>query len=235
MNRMKRKYVLTMCLLLFAFASVMAQTDLSQHRHWDDAYIEEQRQIYRDSLMRDSLSLAGQAANQLCMPWNSPMANIGGYGIGAYDYPYAIGNDFGWRLHEGFNAQFGMSVSAGWGKHAPKGVGFGQTAAFAYVHPITNKLSIAAGIMATNFKWGAWQRTDVGIGGVLAYKVNDNINLYLYGQKTFLPRSNDLFGRFHCEPFPFFYDQPNSRIGAAAEFKVGKNAMIGVSVERRGY
>ena len=85
MNRMKRKYVLTMCLLLFAFASVMAQTDLSQHRHWDDAYIEQQRQIYRDSLMRDSLSLAGQAANQLCMPWNSPMANIGGYGLGAYD------------------------------------------------------------------------------------------------------------------------------------------------------
>ena len=59
--------------------------------------------------------------------------------------------------------------------------------------------------------------------------------LYLYGQKTFLPRSSNLFGRFHREPFPFFYDQPNSRIGAAAEFKVGKNAMIGVSVERRGY
>lgn len=231
---MKQKYILSIVLFCMAVLGVKAQTDLSQRRQWNDAFIEQQRQIYRDSLMRDSLSLAGKAANELSMPWNTPVVNMGGYGLGSYGYPYT-GADFGWRLHEGFNAQFGMSVSAGLGKHAPKGVGFGQTAAFAYVHPLTNKLSIAAGIMATNFKWGAWQRTDVGIGGVLAYQVNDNINVYLYGQKNFLPNNNNFFGRFRTDPFPCFFDQPNSRIGAAAEFKVGKNTMIGVSVERRSY
>lgn len=200
------------------------------HREWNDAFIEQQRAIYRDSLMRDSLSLAGQKANELDLPWNAPVNTFGGYGMGSYGY-----DDFGWRLHEGFNAQFGMSVSAGWGKHAPRGVGFGQNAAFAYVRPITNKLSIAVGLTANNFKWGGWQRTDVGIGGVLAYKVNDNINLYAYGQKSFLPRDKGLFGRFRTEPFPFFFAQPDSRIGAAAEFKIGNNTMIGISVERREY
>ena len=232
---MKQKLILIIGMLLLMVQGAVGQTDLSQRRQWNDAFIEQQRQIYRDSLMRDSLSLAGKAANQLDMPWNTPMVDMGGYGLGAYGYPYA-GNDFGWRLHEGFNAQFGMSMSAGLGKHAPKGVGFGQTAAFAYVHPITNKLSIAAGLMANNFKWGAWQRTEVGIGGVLAYQVNDNINVYLYGQKNFLPRNTDFWGPYYRrDPFPVFFDQPNSRIGAAAEFKVGKNAMIGVSVERRTY
>ncbi len=218
-------------MLIGLLQSAEAQsTDPTQHRQWNDAFIEQQRAIYRDSLLRDSLSLAGQKANELSMPWNTTVNSLGGYGLNGYDY-----NDFGWRLHEGFNAQFGMSVSAGLGKHAPKGVGFGQTAAFAYVHPITNKLSFAVGLTATNFKWGGWQRTDVGIGGVLAYKVNDNINLYAYGQKSFMPRDRSLFGRFRSDPFPFYFAQPDSRIGAAAEFKIGNNAMIGISVERREY
>ncbi len=228
---MTKRILLIIGLLIGMLQAVEAQsTDPTQHRLWNDAFIEQQRAIYRDSLLRDSLSLAGQKANELSMPWNTTVNSLGGYGLNGYDY-----NDFGWRLHEGFNAQFGMSVSAGLGKHAPKGVGFGQTAAFAYVHPITNKLSFAVGLTATNFKWGGWQRTDVGIGGVLAYKVNDNINLYAYGQKSFMPRDRGLFGRFRSDPFPFYFAQPDSRIGAAAEFKIGNNAMIGISVERREY
>lgn len=228
---MTKRILLIIGLLIGLLQSAEAQsTDPTQHRQWNDAFIEQQRAIYRDSLLRDSLSLAGQKANELSMPWNTTVNSLGGYGLNGYDY-----NDFGWRLHEGFNAQFGMSVSAGLGKHAPKGVGFGQTAAFAYVHPITNKLSFAVGLTATNFKWGGWQRTDVGIGGVLAYKVNDNINLYAYGQKSFMPRDRSLFGRFRSDPFPFYFAQPDSRIGAAAEFKIGNNAMIGISVERREY
>lgn len=228
---MTKRILLIIGLLIGLLQSAEAQsTDPTQHRQWNDAFIEQQRAIYRDSLLRDSLSLAGQKANELSMPWNTTVNSLGGYGLNGYDY-----NDFGWRLHEGFNAQFGMSVSAGLGKHAPKGVGFGQTAAFAYVHPITNKLSFAVGLTATNFKRGGWQRTDVGIGGVLAYKVNDNINLYAYGQKSFMPRDRSLFGRFRSDPFPFYFAQPDSRIGAAAEFKIGNNAMIGISVERREY
>lgn len=228
---MTKRILLIIGILIGILPCAQAQsTDPMQHRQWNDAFIEQQRAIYRDSLLHDSLSLAGQKANELYLPWNTPTTSLGGYGINGYGY-----NDFGWRLHEGFNAQFSMSMSAGLGKHAPKGVGFGQAAAFAYVHPITNKLSVAVGLTATNFKWGSWQRTDVGIGGVLAYKVNDNINLYAYGQKSFLPRNNGLFGRFRTDPFPFYFAQPDSRFGAAAEFKIGNNAMIGISVERREY
>lgn len=220
---------LFLCLLFLLVPGMLqAQTDDAvQHRQWNDAF-----SLHRpDSLSSDTLSLAAEAASTLSMPWNMPIVSLGAYGTGGllpYDY------DSSWRLHEGFNAQFGLSLTAGLGKHSPKGVGFGQTAAFAYVAPITKRLSVAAGVTAANFDWGMWRMTNVGLGGVLAYKVNDNINLYAYGQKSFLPRATT-YQQLSKMPFPVFYSVPSSRIGAAAEFKIGKNAMIGVSVERREY
>ena len=225
-------YILLSLFTLSTCLRMQAQTDNKvQHREWNDAFM----QMHRDSLCdahADSLSLAGKKANELSLPWNTPMVSMGGYGLGGYA-PY-VGGDFGWRLHEGFNAQFGMSLTAGLGKHAPRGVGFGQSAAFAYVWPLSKKLSFAAGITATNFDWASWRRTDVGIGGVLAYKVNDRMNVYAYGQKSFLPKQNSLF-TWRRDPFPVFFDIPRDRIGAAAEFKIGEKAMIGVSVEHVSY
>ena len=125
-------------------------------------------------------------------------------------------------------------MTAGLDKHSPKGVGFGQTAAFAYVAPLSKRLSVAAGITASNFDWGMWRSTNVGLGGVLTYQLTDRINLYAYGEKSFLPR-NTIFQQMHKQPFPLFLAPPSSRIGAAAEFKIGNNAMIGISVERREY
>lgn len=166
------------------------------------------------------------------LPWQMPV-EIGGYGFDGCA-PFASGvYGSGWRLHKGLNAQFSLSVSAGLGKHAPKGVGFGQSAAFAYVLPLNSRFSIAAGIYAANMNWGSWRQTDVGFAGVLAYRVNENINLYAYGSKTFMPRNNPF--AFRHDPFPVFYDRPRDRIGAAAEFKIGNNAVIGVSVEHRSY
>lgn len=220
---------LFLCFLSFlTFCMVHAQTtDESQHRKWDDAFLH----ASSDTLHTDTLSLAGDAAARLSLPCYMPDYTLGAYGLGGiipYDYANA------WRLHEGFNAQFGLSLTAGLGKHAPKGVGFGQTAAFAYVVPINSRLSIAAGLSAANFDWGMWRMTNVGVGGVLAYKVNEVVNLYAYGQKSFLPRATT-YGQLSKMPFPVFYSLPSSRIGAAAEFKIGKNAMIGISVERRDY
>lgn len=203
---------------------MQAQTnDNAQRRHWNDAF------MHTDSVTADTLAPAEAEAS---LPWFEPALTVGGYGLGGtglYGSPY----DFDWRLHEGFNAQLGLSLTAGFGKHAPKGVGFGQTAAFAYLLPVTQKLSIAAGIYAENFDWGTWRRTNVGIAGVMAYQLTDRINLYAFGSKTFLPRDNG-FSKRH-DPFPIFLDQPRDRIGAAAEFKIGNNAMIGVSVERTSY
>ena len=79
-----------------------------------------------------------------------------------------------------------------------------------------------------------WRMTNVGVGGVLAYQLSDRINLYAFGQKSFLPRATT-FQQQRKLHFPVFFDQPTSSFGAAAEFKIGNNAMIGVSVERREY
>lgn len=181
-------------------------------------------------------SAEGTDAPAIDATWMLPVSTIeglGGYGLGTLSPWGAPYGDASWRLHKGFNAQFGLSVSAGWGKHALKGVGFGQNAAFAYVAPITPKLTVAAGLFASNLDWGAWRRTDVGIGGLVAYEVNDRINLYAYGSKSFVPRANDF--QFRRDPFALFLQQQRDRIGAAAEFKIGQNAMIGVSVERSSY
>lgn len=155
--------------------------------------------------------------------------NVGGFGMDGTS-PYANGYyGSAWRLHEGFNAQFSLNVGAGFGHHAPKGVMFGQHAAFAYVLPLTEKLSFAGGIYASNVEWGSWRRTDVGFAAMVAYQLTDKINLYAFGAKSFLPR--DAGFRFGQQPFPIFMDEVRDRLGAAAEFKIGEKAMIGVSVE----
>lgn len=225
-----------LCTILFICAlGAQAQHDGgAPKRRFDDAF------MHADSLLLDSLDAAHDKAvtdtkspmTETALPWNVPMG-VGAYGMDGCD-PY-FGGTYApdWRLHEGLNAQFSLSVSAGIGKHAPKGVGFGQSAAFAYLFPVTDRLSFAAGIYASNMDWGRWRQTDVGMAGILAYRVNENINVYAYGAKTFMPRQNPF--HFRHDPFPLPWDQPRDRIGAAAEFKIGKNAMIGVSVEHRSY
>ena len=132
-----------------------------------------------------------------------------------------------WQLHEGFNAQLSMSVMAGFGKHAPKGVGFGQSGTFAYALPIGKHFSVAAGVYAQNFDWGPWHRTDVGIAAAFGYHINERISFYAYATKSFLPKTTPQpsFG------IPYYDWALRDRIGAMAEFKVGQNATIGVSVE----
>lgn len=137
-----------------------------------------------------------------------------------------------WRLHEGFNAQLGMSLTVGFGKGAPKGVGFGQSAAFAYALPLSERFSAAVGVYANNMDWGGFKQTEGGVAAAFQYRLSDVVSLYAYGAKSFLPRDRkaSLFS-----PFPLYLNTPKDRIGAMAEIKMGKNAMIQVSVERQGY
>lgn len=76
---------------------------------WNDAFMQQQRadSLTRDSLTRDSLSVPLPAESSITveLPWNVPVVNLGAYGMGGYG---ALYNDWGWRLHEGFNAQFGL-------------------------------------------------------------------------------------------------------------------------------
>ena len=132
-----------------------------------------------------------------------------------------------WSLHQGFNARFSLGLSVGLGKGAPRGVGFAQSAAFAYAAPLTSRLSLAAGIYADNMDWGAFRRTDVGLAAALRYRVNERIGLYAYATKSF-------FSDRSLPPGPFpLYDYPvRDRIGAMAEFKLGEKAIFQISVER---
>lgn len=238
MKHIERHIATILFLLLTQFSYGWAQNDNPQHLV-ETAGDSTGMVFTADSLASRPLPLAGQVAQDaldVCPPLALSLGNpwgLGGYGLGGLS-PYTGAFDGAtWRLHEGFNAQFGLSVSAGIGRHAMKGVGFGQNAAFAYVTRLTPKLSIAAGLFATNLDWGSWRRTDVGIGGVAAYEVNDKVNLYVYGQKSFMPQAHDF--KFRRDPFPLFLEQQRDRIGAAAEFKIGQNTMIGVSVERSSY
>lgn len=132
-----------------------------------------------------------------------------------------------WSLHRGFNASFSLGVSVGLGKNAPRGVGFGQHAAFAYAAPLTSRLSVAAGIYADNMDWGALHRTDVGLAAAVRYSVSENVGLYAYATKSFVSNKTLPPG-----PFPLFDEPFRDRIGAMAEFKLGEKAIFQISVER---
>lgn len=143
--------------------------------------------------------------------------------------PWAVPYGGTWRLHEGFNAQFSLGVSAAFGKHAPHGAGFNQSAAFVYAVPLTQRLSVAAGVYAGNMDWGAFHQTEAGLTALLAYRVNPAVSLYAYASKGFFPRRDTRPGGY----FPMFYPPAGDRFGAMAEFKLGRNAAIQVSVECR--
>ena len=145
------------------------------------------------------------------------------YGITQFSYNYA-----NWELHKGFNASLGMHVTFSPSKYAPSGVGFGQDAAFMYAVPINNRLSIAGGLYATNMDWGFINYKNVGIAGVAAFKLNDKITLYGYGNKSLMPQRS-----------PLYYPLPNfspDKLGGMINFKIGESSSISFGVEGiKGY
>lgn len=107
----------------------------------------------------------------------------------AYTSPWAHGAGPGyWRLHEGFNAEVGFSVTGAFGKGSPKGAGFGEHIAAAYAMPFgRDKRWIGAlGVYADRLDWGGYNRTEAGVSGMLGYHVNDWMDLYVYGSYNFI-------------------------------------------------
>lgn len=145
-------------------------------------------------------------------------APFGMYGITPFSYNYA-----NWELHKGFNASLGMHVTFSPSKYAPSGVGFGQDAAFMYAVPINNRLSVAGGLYATNMDWGFINYKNIGIAGVAAFKLNDKITLYGYGNKSLMPQRS-----------PLYYPLPNfspDKLGGMINFKIGESSSISFGVE----
>lgn len=145
------------------------------------------------------------------------------YGISPFSYSYA-----NWELHKGFNASLGMHVTFSPSKYAPSGVGFGQDAAFMYAVPVNNRFSVAAGLYATNMDWGFINYKNVGITGVAAFKLNDRITLYGYGNKSLMSQRS-----------PLYYPLPNfspDKLGGMINFKIGESSSISFGVEGiKGY
>ena len=109
--------------------------------------------------------------------------------------------------------------------------------------PLSKRFAVAAGIYANKMDWGAFNDREVGLAAAVQYRVNDAVNVYAYGAKSFFPngrnrqlRYNFLTGYATPAPLPaYFWGIPSERFGAMAEFKLGKNAMIQVSVEHQKY
>lgn len=133
-----------------------------------------------------------------------------------------------WQLHEGLNAQFGMNVTAGFGKHSPKGVGFGSNAAFVYAQPFGNRWAFAGGVNMQTLDWGGWKMRNASVFGVAAYKVNERMNVYAFGEKSLVPGNR----RFRNYP-----DFGEDRWGGAVDFKLGNHVFVqfGVSQGRMNY
>lgn len=149
-------------------------------------------------------------------------------GFDATDPFWRDGSSASWWLHEGFNAQLSMSLAVGFGKGAFRGVGFGQSAAFAYALPLTDRLSVAAGVYADNWDWGPMRLTEGGVAATVSYRLTDAVSLYAYGTKSFFPRHD----MPHTAAFPLFWRPGGDRFGAMIDFKLGRNASVQVSVER---
>ena len=216
-------------LLLLLPLQAAAQTDgEAMKREFGDPFMQ------ADSLAADSLTRQTAPVSPLprlpLSPYAAPMLPTSPWGYAWLPDAWGLSP---WPLHEGMNAQFGMSLSVGLGKHAPKGVGFGQSAALAYVLPLNNRWSLAAGVYARNMDWGGWHTTDGGVTGIVGYRLSEAVSLYAYGSKSFLP--TDRRFRFRQPLAPIYLFEPKERIGAAAEFKLGENAVIGVSVEHNKY
>ena len=216
-------------LLLLLPLQAAAQTDgEAMKREFGDPFMQ------ADSLAADSLTRQTAPGSPLprlpLSPYAAPMLPTSPWGYAWLPDAWGLSP---WPLHEGMNAQFGMSLSVGLGKHAPKGVGFGQSAALAYVLPLNNRWSLAAGVYARNMDWGGWHTTDGGVTGIVGYRLSEAVSLYAYGSKSFLP--TDRRFRFRQPLAPIYLFEPKERIGAAAEFKLGENAVIGVSVEHNKY
>ncbi len=159
-----------------------------------------------------------------------PFLDLGAPGLdGCAPWDYGLAGP-SWRLHEGFNAQLSLSLTAAFGKGAPSGVGFGQSVALAYALPLNKRFDVAAGLYAGHLDWGSYQGTEAGIAALFRYRLTDAISLYAYGSKRLAPSRS-----LHHSFFPLYLPMPKDRIGAMAEFKIGNNAMIQVSVERNSY
>lgn len=197
------------------------------------AQVEQSKELVQpnDTLLAGELQpVQSLAADTLSVPLVSPVvppsaaySPFSMYGVSPFSY-----HGFGtWELHKGFNASLGMSLTFSPSKYAPSGVGFGQDAAFLYALPLSNRVSIAGGLYASNMDWGRYNCRTIGVAGIAAFKVNERISIYAYGNKSIMPKRSPLY-------YPTIDFNPD-RLGGLVNFKLGESSSISVGVEAQKY
>ena len=209
--------------ILFALLPVICMSQTNEPTVYENDSV-----LYKSS-KTDIETFSDTNTDSLSTPLVAPIMQPGMYpsfsmyGISPFSYNYAS-----WELHKGFNASLGMHVTFSPSKYAPSGAGFGQDAAFMYAVPVNSRFSVAAGLYDTNMNWGFINYRNVGIAGVAAFRLNDKITLYGYGNKSLMPQRS-----------PMYYPLPNfspDKFGGMINFKIGEGSSISFGVEGiKGY
>ena len=229
-----KKIIYLIISLCFPYAMAQAQTVQSQTTNESDGLthtqptdtlltVQKPTDAQGTTLVAESMTPLPNDSIEFSLPSPVPptreLLPFGMYGITPFRYQgYNT-----WDLHKGFNASLGMNISAGFGKHALHGVGFGQDAAFLYAIPLNSRLSVAGGVYATNMNWGKYQYRNVGVAAIAAFKVNDCITLYGYGNKSLLRDK-------YLPAYPLPNYAPD-KFGGMVNFKVGESASFSIGVE----
>ena len=155
-------------------------------------------------------------------------------------------------MHEGLNLALDFSAFATLGKHAPHRGGFGQNINAAYLAPLTRdgKLWGAAGIYFNNTTWGGDAYRDVGLYGILGYKINEKWELYAYGLLSIANNYNSFFNRYGMPGYGYWgysalpfsmrtgygFATPGANvIGIGAKYNFSPSFSIQVDVQQAWY
>ena len=115
------------------------------------------------------------------------------YGITPFNYGYAT-----WELHKGFNASIGMSVTFSPSKYAPFRSGFRSGCRILVRRTVEQAFQRSRRIVCQQLQLGGINYRNVGITGIAAFKINERISLYAYGNKSLMPKRS-----------PYYYPMPN--------------------------
>lgn len=134
----------------------------------------------------------------------------------------------------------GLSVIAGFGKGAPKGVGFAQNISLNYTMPIGKRGWLTAGGYMNHLNWSGMNTTSAGLYGELGYQINDNWSAFVYGQKSLANTGACGYGYpyygyygYGCDGFGYpGYNPYADRLGAAIRWAPNKNFSLQLSVEK---
>lgn len=140
-----------------------------------------------------------------------------------YGWSPAYPTPFSWDLHTGLNVSIGLTAVYSPDRYAPLGIGFGQDVTMLYAFPIGKRWSVAAGLYAGNLNWGGIRQRNIGVAGIAAYRINDRLTFYAYGNKSLTPKQNTFI-------YPYIYNP--DRVGGMLNLDLGNHASISFGVHQ---